>query len=366
MISRVRATNDTAAAAAHGSPLRVLHCSAVTVSYGGRAVLALSRLDVDRGETVAVLGPSGSGKTTLLYAIAGFVAPDRGRIVIDGQVVNDGGHSSPPEVRGLGVVFQHYALWPHLNALDTVAYPLRRRGIKVGPARRRAAELLELLDVGHLGQRKPSELSGGQQQRVGLARALACEALLYLFDEPTAHLDTPLRQALVQELADRRRASGAAALIATHDAAEALALADRVVVLVDGVVVQVDVPDMVYERPADLQTARLTGPVSHLSGQCSSLAPLGLHLEDGTELSQVADIAPGMVPGPVDVLVRPEWIELGGAAQGVVSSRWYRGAHTDVAIESPAGRVIVRVQGAAPKIDERVGWKVTRAWVLPG
>ena len=183
------------------------------------------------GEVVALLGPSGSGKSTLLNAVAGFLPPAGGTIRLRQRVVADARRAEPPERRDVGVVFQNYALWPHLTALDTVAYPMRRRGIAPAEAKAEARRILTLLHIGQLADRRPGELSGGEQQRVGLARALARQASLYLFDEPTAHLDTHVRGVFLDELVARRSAIGAAALYATHDAEEALGLANRVALL---------------------------------------------------------------------------------------------------------------------------------------
>ncbi|MEJ7743773.1 MAG: ABC transporter ATP-binding protein [Nocardioidaceae bacterium] len=164
------------------------------------------------------------------------------------------------------MVFQSYALWPHLTALDTVAYPLRRNGAKRRTAREEALDILGRLRIAHLADRRPAELSGGEQQRVGLARALARQASLYLFDEPTAHLDTHVRGVFLDELVVRREASGAGGLYATHDAEEALGLADRVALLNAGRLVQLGTPQQVYAEPVDVWAARLTGPTSVLEG----------------------------------------------------------------------------------------------------
>ena len=160
------------------------------------------------------------------------------------------------------MVFQNYALWPHLSAVDTVAYPARRRGAGRAQARAEALEILDRLHIGHLAHRKPAELSGGEQQRVGLARALARRPSVYLFDEPTAHLDTHVRGVFLEELVARQHDSGAAAVYATHDAEEALGLADRVALLRGGRVIQIGTPQQVYGEPVDLFAARLTGPAS--------------------------------------------------------------------------------------------------------
>jgi ABC-type sugar transport system ATPase subunit len=159
-----------------------LACRAVSVAYDADPVLRTIDLDVGPEEVVAVLGPSGSGKTTLLYAVAGFLDLAAGEIAIGGRTVATTGDQDPPEARDVGFVFQHYALWPHLDALETVAYPLRRRGLDRAEAARQAGDLLERMGIAGLSHRKPAELSGGQQQRVGLARALAGRPALYLFE----------------------------------------------------------------------------------------------------------------------------------------------------------------------------------------
>ena len=242
------------------APEPVLVARAVGVAYGTTTVLRAVDLEIAAGETVALLGPSGSGKTTLLYAIAGFLPVTQGRIELGGRLVSAPGESLPPERRSVGMVFQHYGLWPHLDALDSVAYPLRRSGLGKDAARAEALELLRQLRIERLASRHPAELSGGEQQRVGLARALARRPALYLLDEPTAHLDTALKADLQAELALRMRTDGAAALHATHDVDEALAVADRVVLLRDGEIVQVGRPTEVYAQPVDAWAATHDGP----------------------------------------------------------------------------------------------------------
>ena len=194
----------------------------LTVAYGPTTVLDSVNLSVGEGEVLALLGPSGSGKSTLLNAIAGFISIRSGEIALGTRLVATPNRADPPERREVAFVFQDYGLWPHLTALDTVAYPLRRRGVRKEAARAQAQQILDRLGIGTLADRKPAQLSGGEQQRVGLGRALARQAVLYLFDEPTAHLDAHLRDVFLGVIAARRRETGAAAIYATHDAAEAL------------------------------------------------------------------------------------------------------------------------------------------------
>ena len=350
-----------------GDPtVAALECRGLTVSYGRRAVLRGLDLTVGPAEAVAVLGPSGCGKTTLLYTVAGFVEPGSGTISIAGRVVATGRSVEPPERRGVGVVFQNYALWPHLSAVDTVAYPLRRNGWSRSDARRRALSLLDRMGVAGLADRRPAQLSGGEQQRVGVARALAREAPLYLFDEPTAHLDTSLRIVLQEELAEQRASLGAAVLYATHDVAEAFAVADRVALVRDGSVVQVASPEEIYERPVDLWAAQLTGPAAllHLQAAAAGAASIAVTVADTTvTVAASGQDVPGR--GVAAVLVRPEWARLGGELPGRVVSVRFRGADTDYRLDTPAGLVDVRERGAPrARAGEATGWTLDRVWLL--
>jgi len=297
-----------------------LEITGLDVSLGGTPILHGIDLTVEEGEAVALLGPSGSGKTTLLYSVAGFVTPTNGKITIAGQIVSGPGRFEPSERRSIGFVFQNYALWPHLTAVETVAYPLEREGVATDEAEVEAEGLLAMVGIAPLAGRKPAELSGGQQQRVGLARALARRASLYLLDEPTAHLDSALRSDLQEELASRMTADGAAAIYATHDAAEAMAIGDRVVLMRDGRIIQSGAPDEVYSRPTDLWAARLTGPAWELGG-----AVVG---------------APS-----ARIVVRPDWVEPGDGVAGSVGAAWFRGPFTDYRIETAAGTLEMRRPG---------------------
>lgn len=345
-------------------------CRGVSIAYGSTVVVPELDLEVRRGEMVALLGPSGSGKTTMLSALAGFIPIRSGEILIGGRAVASARRHEPPERRDVAVVFQGYALWPHLSALETVAYPIRRRGVAAPEARRQAAEILDRLGIRWLANRRPSELSGGEQQRVGLGRALAREASIYLLDEPTAHLDAALRDRLQIEIADQRRRSGAAAIYATHDTAEALAMADRVVLVRDGQIIQEGPPATVYERPVDLWAARLTGPASiikiRIVDQRDGQAQL-----DVAGSSQTAAVATdgqrirGDVRGDVRAVVRPDWVRLGGKIPAQVDIVAFRGTHTDYQLATAAGTVGLRA-GGPPTVrrGDVVGWSLDRAWIL--
>ena len=340
-----------------------LVCRSVTVDYGPHRALDRLTIEVAAGETLAVLGPSGSGKTTLIHAIAGFVPLSDGEIVLNGRPVARRGMAVAPDLRSIGLVFQNYALWPHLDAVDTVAYPIRRRGVPKAQARSDAEELLRRLGMDALVRRRPAEMSGGEQQRVGLARALARQADLYLFDEPTAHLDAAGRVAVQEEIAAARLGSGAAALYSSHDAGEALALADRVALLRAGRLVQVGTPDEVYARPVDVWAARLTGPASlvdahleHAPGRVVTVAgtPIEARLEGEHDLE-----------GPIQLLVRPDWVSLGGPLAGVVGDVRYRGPHTDYRVDTAGGALFVRAAGTpTAAVGDAPGVQIERAWML--
>ncbi|MDA8290645.1 MAG: ABC transporter ATP-binding protein [Actinomycetota bacterium] len=234
--------------------------------YAGasRALDAVS-MEVDAGTVLVLLGPSGSGKTTLLRCIAGIERVSAGEIVIGEVPVAADRVHLPPERRNLSMVFQDYALWPHMVARDNVAFALKRRGLAKQEARARALEMLARVGLGHLAGRYPSELSGGEQQRVALARALVGGTGLVLFDEPLSNLDADLRERMRIEISSLVRAAGATAIYITHDQSEAFALADRVGVLEKGRLVQFGVPEEIYAAPASPFVARFTGLAGELA-----------------------------------------------------------------------------------------------------
>ena len=311
------------------------------MAYGLVPALADVDLEIGQGQVLALLGASGSGKTTLLHTLAGFIRPTGGEVCLAGKVVAGERKWVPPEHREVGLVFQGAALWPHMTVLDTVAYPIRRRGRSRAEARQLSGVMLGQFGLTELADRLPAQLSGGEQQRVGLARALSRDPALFLFDEPTAHLDPHLRGVVLDEIARRRQALGAAAVYATHDATEALAVADLVAVLRGGRVVQVGTPGEVYERPVDLDVARLTGPVSLL--------------QPGP--------ATGAGPSGEARLVRPDWVSFGGDVPGSVVHVRYRGPHTDYAVDVAGSIVLVRETGRTTRdTGTNVSLSIRRTW----
>lgn len=242
-----------------------LHIESVTKRYARRGGTATAvddvSVEIPAGQTLAVLGPSGCGKSSLLRIVAGIDTPDTGRVVLAGRELSRPGHAVDADRRDMNMVFQNYALWPHLRVRDIIGYGLAHGRHKTTKQRRdaRVAELVELLRLGGLEDRRPAEISGGQQQRVAIARALATEPRLLLFDEPLSNLDVQLRAAMRAELAALLRRLGTTALYVTHDVTEALALADTVLVMDSGRKVQLDTPRGVFTRPANPWVAAMAG-----------------------------------------------------------------------------------------------------------
>jgi iron(III) transport system ATP-binding protein len=233
--------------------------ASLSKTFNGKAALNDVSLAIDPGSFVVLLGPSGSGKTTLLRCVAGIERPSSGTIDIDGTRVAGPKIFVNPEKRGVAMVFQDYALWPHLTVRKNIAFPLANSGRSKEVRRGRVDGLLERVGIGHLAESFPNELSGGEQQRVALARALAADVGLILFDEPLSNLDADRREQLRVEIATLTRDAGATAIYITHDQSEAFALADKVGVLQHGSLVQFDTPERIYRRPTNDFVARFTG-----------------------------------------------------------------------------------------------------------
>jgi iron(III) transport system ATP-binding protein len=304
----------------------------VSKAFGPVEAVREVSLEIDRGELVAVLGPSGCGKTTLLRTIAGFERPDAGRVVVSGEVVAGPDRFLPPERRRIGMVFQDYALFPHLTVTANVSFGLADR-----PREQREAltrRTLELVGLQHKSNRHPHELSGGERQRVALARALAPEPELVLLDEPFASLDASLRAGLRREVELILRDAEATALLVTHDQEEALSLADRVAVMREGRIVQVGAPEDVYVRPASRWAAQFVGEVNVLAGVAR-----GSGVE--TELGTFDLRAPAS--GTVHVAVRPEQLELRADHDGnaEVVAREFRGHDVLYRLRHEGGRVVL-------------------------
>lgn len=313
-----------------------LQLEGLSKRYGAIDAVVATHLAVEKGEFVSLLGPSGCGKTTTLQMIAGFVDVSDGRIVLDGRDIT---HAKPSS-RGLGVVFQSYALFPHMSVADNVAFGLRMRKVPAADIQRRVTTVLELVRLSQHAQRYPRELSGGQRQRVALARALVIEPPVLLLDEPLSNLDANLREEMQFEIRRIQREVGITTLMVTHDQAEALSISDRVVVMQAGRITQIDEPYKLYEHPRTRFISGFVGKANMLPGDV-----------DGQGCAQVRQV-PG--DGALTLSLRPEKIDLvaagSGRLQGKVITRYFLGSQWLYRIETAIGEITVvrRNDGDAP------------------
>ncbi len=306
--------------------LRGLACG-----YQGHRIVQSLELHLNAGDIGCLLGPSGCGKTTTLRAIAGFESVQEGEIELGGAVISRPGFTLAPEKRRIGMVFQDYALFPHLSVADNVAFGIRKHP----DCARITAELLELVKLGHQGQRFPHELSGGQQQRVALARALAPEPQLLLLDEPFSNLDGELRRRLSHEVRDILKTRGTSAILVTHDQEEAFAVSDQVGVFNQGRLEQWDTPFNLYHEPASPFVASFVGQGYFIRGQL--LSPDTVQTELGViHGNRAYTMAPG---SSVDVLLRPDDIvpDAGSALQAQIVGKTFLGAATLYRLQLPTG-----------------------------
>jgi ABC-type Fe3+/spermidine/putrescine transport system ATPase subunit len=314
----------------------------VAKRYGATTALAGVSLDIQEGELFTLLGPSGCGKTTTLRILAGFADPDEGEVYFDGVPVR----GVPPAERGVGIVFQNYALWPHMTVFDNVAYGLRLRRVPAAEVRRRVREALEQVGLAGLEDRSPGQLSGGQQQRVAVARALVLNPRLLLLDEPLSNLDAKVRARLRGEIRKLQQELRITTVYVTHDQEEAMVISDRIAVMRDGRVVQVGTPAELYERPADLFVADFVGTNNLLPGTVRQLQDGWVEVD--TPAGPLRGRAAGRLqPGQRGVLtVRPEALRISdGSGAGVsVSGRvvlaQYLGSLVRYEVEVPGQRVL--------------------------
>jgi len=331
-------------------------CRDLKKTYEGVVALDGFDLTVERGSIVSLLGPSGCGKTTALRAVAGFEAVDAGTVTVGDRIVFGKGVDVAPDKRRVGMVFQEYALFPHMTVARNIAYGLDGRASTA-----RVDDVLDLVGLTGFGDRMPNELSGGEQQRVALARALAPEPEIVLLDEPFSNLDAPQRDRMRREVRRILMDAAATALFVTHDQEEALAIADTVAVMRDGAVVQSGTPSDVYSRPADPWIASFLGDSVFLNGTADAAGTvttsLGRFSRDSDEV------------GPVRVMVRPEWIipKPDAAGDSVVVDREYFGHDQMLLIERPDGSTVTSRVGARPHLrtGDRVSLSIDEAVVYP-
>jgi iron(III) transport system ATP-binding protein len=323
-------------------------CQELRRNFGEISAVRGVSLAVEEGRLLALLGPSGCGKTTMLRLIAGFETPDQGRIEIGGQTVADGRLSVPPEARRVGMVFQDYALFPHLTVEANVAFGLDRSPLREP----RLREVLALVGLEAVRGRLPHELSGGQQQRVALARALAPSPRVILLDEPFSNLDAALRDRVRREVRHILRQAGVTAVFVTHDQEEALSLADEVAVMMEGRLLQVDRPERLYRRPNSHVVAGFLGDANFLPadarGEAADSALGPLHLMEAA-------------CGPVEVMVRPEdtLVEADPAGPGVILEREFFGHDQRLLVGLDSGlRVKARTVGCCRGLHQGVRVRV--------
>jgi len=348
----------------------------LTKHYPGTTAVDAIDLEVGSGEFVTLLGPSGSGKTTTLMMVAGFTPPSQGQIAVDGRPIT----GMAPEHRNIGVVFQHYALFPHMTVFDNVAFPLKMRRRPKAAIRTQVERVLDMVHLAGLGDRLPRQLSGGQQQRVALARALVFEPGLLLMDEPLGALDRNLREQMKLEVKRIHHDVGVTVLYVTHDQEEALTMSDRVALMNRGRIAQLGSAEDLYERPASRFVAEFIGESNLLEGRLEAADGGLVFVRDGTVRLRVSAGPQALRPGQVcTLMVRPEKIALGPAAAdasdglaGAVEAVVYVGEFTRYQVRV-APDVVIGVKTAnthavfraKPGDPVRLRWAASDAYLVP-
>ncbi len=334
-----------------------LQLTDVTKFYGSTCAVQAMTLSVEKGEFVSLLGPSGCGKTTTLQMVAGFEAVTSGRVELDGRDITH----AKANTRGLGIVFQSYALFPHMTVADNVSFGLEMRKMPKAERKERVAQALGLVHLEAHATRYPRELSGGQRQRVALARALVIEPPVLLLDEPLSNLDAKLREEMQFELRQIQRKVGTTTVMVTHDQSEAMSISDRVVVMEAGRATQIDHPHRVYEHPRTRFISTFVGKANLLPGKVTASGAARTHVAVGSLAVDVE--GPEFQPGAAVVLsVRPEKLQLVPAVQGrldgEVDERFFLGSQWLYRVATPVGDLMVLVPNdgrAALNEGERTG-----------
>ena len=348
-----------------------LTLESVTKRFGETAAVDGVDLAVADGEFLAVLGPSGCGKTTLLRLIAGFERLDRGSIHLGDLLASSTGRHLPTEERRIGIVFQSYALWPHMSVAANVGYPLRVQRVRGGDYDRRVAMALDTVGLKGFDARRPAELSGGQRQRVALARCLVMEPRIVLLDEPLANLDVHLRAAMEEEFAEFHAKTGATMVYITHDQAEAMTLADRIAVMDGGRLVQVAAPRDLYRKPESDMVAGFIGQGVVVPGRVSALLRGGRCSASLLGREFVLRCEPGQRTGAARICLRPEDLALSpdGGIRGRAVRITYRGGVTAVEIvpeAEPAARLQLHLSDQrVPAKGDTLRLTLQDGWVIP-
>jgi putative spermidine/putrescine transport system ATP-binding protein len=358
------------------SPNLKLSIRDATKTYGAVTALAGATLELAEGEFLTLLGPSGSGKTTLLMIVAGLVAPSSGEIWIDGRLAT----YLPPNKRDIGIVFQNYALFPHLTVHENIAFPLRMRRLPEAEIRREVARVLDIVQLPQMAERLPRALSGGQQQRIALARCMVYRPSIILMDEPLGALDRKLRDQMQLEIKDLHGRLGITVLYVTHDQEEAMAMSDRICLMNNGRIEQIGTPQALYFRPESVFAAEFLGESNILDAAVIAREPPLATLRGPAGLGLCASSAGDAMPGsPVKLVVRPECLRLLGPdepaaniAPGHIREHVFVGGVSRFFVELADGTMLsvkqltpgeVAVARAGDAV--RVGWRAEDTLVLP-
>lgn len=362
---------------AAGSPaIRITNLRKTFIRKGGKEPIVPVdnvSLDIAAGDLVVLLGPSGCGKTTLLRCVAGLERPDSGKIVINDRVVfsSEQGIFVPPEQRGINIIFQSYALWPHMSVAENVGFPLRMKKLPSAEIRERVERALDMVGLPDVGRSYPGQISGGQQQRVALARAIVGEDQVILFDEPLSNVDAIVRDKLRVELLDIKRRLGFSALYVTHDQAEAMELADKIAVLKDGKVLQYAPPREIYERPANAGVGNFIGTANMMPGtvrgpNAEDPALLDVETQAGVLIATPGETGTEETGKRILLLSRPEQWRIAdpddrNALQGEVTATLFSGAVTEYRVA--VGAIQVRIVSSDPDLAK--AGEVVRLSVAP-
>ncbi|MBX2832939.1 MAG: ABC transporter ATP-binding protein [Rhodospirillales bacterium] len=320
------------------SDSRFLCLEKLTLSYGKNVAVPEMDLDIGKGELVALLGPSGCGKTTTMRAIAGLMEPSSGSIILDGANIT----RVPANKRPVGLVFQSYALFPHLNVYENVAFGLKLMGIKGKQLDERVVDGLKTVGLSQYATRKPAELSGGQQQRVSLARSMVMEPKVLLLDEPLSNLDARLRLEMRTELQRVQKESGVTMIFVTHDQVEALAMADRIIVMLDGHIEQIGTPEQIYNNPASDFVADFVGFENVFERDGNKIKTLS---GDVTVSGDIAPTTKGLA-------WRPTMVTLGeGPYEGTVRGTSFAGGTREYLLDTPLGQIKAECDASLPAHD---------------
>ncbi|WP_425348200.1 ABC transporter ATP-binding protein [Vreelandella olivaria] len=339
----------------------------VTKRFGEHTAVDSLSLQIQPGEFVALLGPSGCGKTTMLRMLAGFETVNEGRIQLGNRILASSETHVPPEQRNMAMVFQSYALWPHMSVADNVGYPVKLRGLRGAAYQQKVRQALALVELEAYAERMPQALSGGQRQRVALARCLVSDPSVVLLDEPLANLDRHLRATMEHSFRDFHRRTGATLVYVTHDQSEAMALADKIAVMKAGQLVQWGAPETLYRQPRTAWVAGFIGQGSQLRVAAGSP---GKHLESAVLMRGLNAIESERTQ---TVLVRPEHIQVSTAPSrssqltAQVESVIFRGERYELSLRLPSGETLLAYHHTAPEPGSYVAVSLDQGWCLePG